>query len=192
MNTDGIAGHIHLAAQFPLRRIGHERLIAGIVQRKHPTFEITLTGSLCSSLAGRFGQSVELSLIGQVQRIGLLLLQQVLRELQTQHRGLLRQLAQTGLSLSVEQRTATHKAVVAIIQQHLLLRRQTAVVTMHVLDALKQPLVQPYVVGVLRQDGRHLLCQRIHLVVGLRTQQVEEHARRTRQQVVVVVLLVVH
>ena len=54
-----------------------------------------------------------------------------------------------------------------------------------ILDALKQPGIQPDVVGMLGQDGLHLLCQGIHFVVGLSTQQVEEHGRHPRQQVVV-------
>ena len=133
-----------------------------------------------------------MGLVGDVQRVGLLLLQEVLRELQPQHRSLLRQLSQPLLALGIEQRTAAHETVVAVVEQHLFLCRQLAMVAVHVLDALKQPLVQPYVVGMLGQDGRHLLRQGVHVVVRLGRQQVEEHCRRAAQQVVVVVLLVVH
>ena len=42
-------------------------------------------------------------------------------------------------------------------------------------DAFEKFRVQPYIVGVLCQDRLQLLCQRIHLVVRLCTEQVEEH-----------------
>ena len=58
------------------------------------------------------------------------------------------------------------------------------------LDALKQPWVQPHVVGVFRQNGLNLLCQGVHLVVGLCRQQVEEYGRDAPEQVVVAVLVV--
>ena len=66
-------------------------------------------------------------------------------------------------------------------------------VAVDIADALKEPLVQADVVGVLRQDGAQLLGQGVHLVVGLGREQVEEHRRHAAQQVVVAhaVLLVV-
>ena len=45
---------------------------------------------------------------------------------------------------------------------------------------------------MLCQYRAQLLCQLIHLVVGLCRQQIEEYARGTRQQVIVIVLLIVH
>ena len=192
VNTHRVARHVHLLAQLTLCRVCHERRVRGHVECKHPALQTALLRRLCSRLARRLGQSVELGLVGQVQRISLLLLQQVLLELQPQHRSLLRQLAQPLLSRLVEQGAATHEPVVARVEQHLLLGRQPAVVAVYVLDAFKQPLVQADVVGMLRQNRRHLLRQRVHVVVRLSRQQVEEHSRRASQQVVVVVLLVVH
>ena len=192
VNAHRVARHIHLAAQGALTRVSHERRVRRHVERKHPALQPALLSSQCRSLASRLGQPVELLLLGQVQRVGLLLLQQVLLELQCQHRSLLRQLAQALLAGIVEQRTAAHEPVVARVEQHLLLRRQPAVAVVHCLDAFKQPRVQPNVVGMLRQNRRHLLRQRVHLVVRLGRQQVEEHRRRAVQKVVVVVLLVVN
>ena len=64
-------------------------------------------------------------------------------------------------------------------------------VAVYVLDALKEPLVQSDVVGVLGQDGLYLLGQGIHLVVGLGREEVEEHRRHALQEVVVALGLVV-
>ena len=119
----------------------------------------------------------------------LVFLQEVLRELQSEYRGFLRELAQTFLACCIEQGTAAHETVVTVVEQHLLLRRQLAVMTVYVFDALKKPFVETDIVGVLRQDGTHLLCQSIHLVGGLCRQQVEEHAADTRQEVVVAVVV---
>ena len=52
-------------------------------------------------------------------------------------------------------------------------------VQVYLTDALEEPGVQSYVVGMLCQDGLHLLCQSIHLVIGLCTQQVEEYRADT-------------
>ena len=119
----------------------------------------------------------------------LVLLQQVLRELQSQHRCLLSQLAQALFASSIQQCTATHKSVVAVVQQHLLLGRQLAVMQVHVLNAFKQFLVQTYIVGMLGQYRTHLLCQRIHIVVGLGRQKIKEHRRHATQQIVVSILI---
>ena len=44
-------------------------------------------------------------------------------------------------------------------------------------DTFEESWVEAYVVGMLGQQGLHLLRQGIHLVVGLGTQQVEEYRR---------------
>ena len=175
VNALGIVGHIHLATQFTLGAIGHERRIAGTVEREHPTLKTVFLSRLGSSLAGGIRQSVELCLVGDVQGVSLLFLQQVLRELQREHGGLLCELAQTFLACSVEQSTAAHETVVAVVEKHLLLRRQATVMAMNVLDAFEEAFVETKVIGMLRQNGAHLLCQRIHIVIGLGRQQVEEH-----------------
>ena len=119
------------------------------------------------SLAGRLRQSVQQCLVGDVQRESLLFLQQVLRELQTEHRGFLCQLAQALFACFVEQGSRAHKALVAVVEQPFLLGCQLAMVQVYLADALEQPWVQPYVVGVLCQYGLHLLRQGVHLVIGL-------------------------
>ena len=189
MGTHGVAGHVHLFSQLPLCSVCHERRVGGIVEREHPTLLALLLGSQCCRFAGRLGQSVQQGLVGDVQRVGLVFLQQVLRELQREHRGLLRQLAQPFLASLVEQCTGAYESLVAVVQQLFLLGSQSAVVQMHVAYPLKQPWVQPYVVGVLRQDGLHLLSQCVHLVVRLCRQQVEEHRAHAAQQVVVALVL---
>ena len=65
---------------------------------------------------------------------------------------------------------------------------------MHILDTLKQPLVKTDIIGMFRQDRAHLLCQSVHLIVGLCRKQIEEHRRHTTKQVIVAlaVLLVIN
>ena len=55
----------------------------------------------------------------------------------------------------------------------------------YILDTLEQARIQSHIIGMLCQDGLHLLCQSIHLVIGLSRQQVEEHRADAVQQVVV-------
>ena len=191
MNTLRIIRHIHLAAQFTLRAVGHKGRIRRRVEREHPTFQSALAGLHSGSLTCRVGQSVELCLVGDMQGEGFVLLQQVLRELQRQHRGLLGQLSQALLACLVEQCTATHKAVVAVVQQAFLLGSQLTVMAVHVLDALKESRVQSDVVGMLRQYGLYLLSQCVHLVVGLSREQVEEHRAHAVEQIIVAFGLVV-
>ena len=85
VDTLRVLGHIHLPTKLPLSAIGHKGRIAGKVECEHPTVEMLLFGSEGCSLARRLRQSVELSLVGNVQRESLILLQQILRELQPKH-----------------------------------------------------------------------------------------------------------
>ena len=57
--------------------------------------------------------------------------------------------------------------------------------TMHIFDTLKQALVKTDIIGMFRQDRAHLLCQSVHLVIGLCREQIEKHRRHTPKQVVV-------
>ena len=119
----------------------------------------------------------------------LVLLQQVLRELKSEYRGFFRKLTQTFLARCIEQGTTAHKTVVTVVEEHLLLGCQLTVMTVYVFDAFKEAFVQTDIVGVLRQNGTHLLCQSVHLVGSLCRQQVEEHAADTRQEIVVAVVV---
>ena len=189
VRTHGVARHVELFSQLPLRGIGHEGRVGGHIQGEHPSLLSHLLRCQGGGFTGCLRQSVQLCLVGDVQVECLVLLQQVLRELQAQHGGLLRQFPQFLFSCLVEQGTATYESLVAVVEQHLLLGSQLAVVQVYLADSLKQAWVQPYIVGMLCQDGLYLLCQRIHLVVGLSTQQVEEHGAHARQQVIVALIL---
>ena len=120
-----------------------------------------------------------------MEREGLVLFQQVLRELQRQDRCLLGQLTQPLLTVRIEQGTTTHKAVIAVVEQHLLLGRKLTVMAVNIFDAFKQPFVQADVIGMLCQQRTHLLCQLVHGVIRLSRQQIEEHRRGSRQQVII-------
>ena len=141
--------HVHLLSQVALGRVGHEGRVGGHVQCEHPSLFAHILCRQCRSLACRFWQSVQLSLVGDVQGERLLLLQQVLRKLQAQHRGFLRQLAQSFLASFVQKGTCAHESLVAIVQQHLLLVSQPAVVKVHLAYTLEKSGLQTDVVGVL-------------------------------------------
>ena len=173
----GVARHVELAAQLALSGVGHERRVARIVEREEPALLLCLLSSESRRFACRFGQSVELCFVCNVQRERLVLLQQVLRELQREQTCLLREVAQALLSLVVEQRTAAHETVVAVVEQHLLLGGQLAMVLVYVLDALEETLVKLHVVGVLCEYRTHLLRQSIQLVASLGAEHAREHGR---------------
>ena len=185
-----VACHIHLLAQAALRRVCHERAEARIVEREYPPLLALFLCSKGGCLACRVGQTVQLFLVGYVQAVCLVLLQQVLRELQRQHACLLRKAAQPFLTLFVQQRTAADKSVIAVVKQPFLFGCQPAMVPVHGLYTLKQALVQAHVVGVLCQYGLYLLCQSVHFFVCLRAQKVEEHRGHARQKVVISLLVI--
>ena len=187
----GVVGHVHLAAQLTLGAVGHEGRIAGCIEGEHPSLELALTGLLGSSVDGGLGQPVELGGICDVEHEVLVLLQQVLRELQAQQRCLFSEGTQAVLLVLREQGATAYEAFVAVVKEPLLLRRQTAMMAMHILHTLEELLVEAHVVGMLRQDGAHLLCQGVHLVVGLGREEIEEHGRHTVEQVVVALRVVV-
>ena len=118
-----VACHVELAPQVAVVGVDEERGVAGIVEGEDPSVESSLLGSLRRGVDGRVGQSAELFPVGKVQCVGLVLLEQVLRELQREHRGLLGELAQPFLSVVAEQGTASHEGVVLLVEEHLLLRR---------------------------------------------------------------------
>ena len=64
-------------------------------------------------------------------------------------------------------------------------------VTVHIFDTFEQFLVQSHIVGMLRQDGAHLLCQCIQLVIGLSRKQVIKHCRYAVQQVIVAIGIII-
>ena len=187
----GVARHIELAAQLALSGVGHKGRVARVVECEEPALLTSLFCCESSRLACRLWQSVELCLVGYVQRERLVLLQQVLRELQREQTCLFREVAQALLTLVVEQRTATHEAVVAVVEQHLLLGSQLAVVLVHVLDALEETLVQLHVVGVLCEYWAHLLRQSVELIISLGAEHTREYGRHAREQVVVILAVLV-
>ena len=85
MDALRVLGHVHLPAQLATRAIGHEGGERGEVERKHPAVLTLFLRGLGSSLTGGVGQSVEIGLVGNMQGEGLVLLQQVLRKLKTEH-----------------------------------------------------------------------------------------------------------
>ena len=190
MRTLRIACHVHLLTKFTLGGIGHKGRVARHVKGEQPSLLARFLGGKGCCLTCRVGQTVQLCLVSDVQSECLVLLQQVLRELQGEHRCLLCQLAQFCFPLLIEQSTATDESFITVVEQHFLLRGQPAVMQVYLTDALKQLRVQSHIIGMLRQDRLHLLCQCVHLVVRLGTEQVEEHRRHPVQQVVIVVTLV--
>ena len=191
VDADGVACHVHLLAQFALGRVGHEWRIARIVECENPAFLIFFLGCMFSGSDGCFWQTFELRLVCDVKGERLVLLQQVLRELQGEHAGILGELAQFLLSFLVEEGTAAYESVVAGFEQHLLFCIQFTVrMVVNKLDALEEFLVQCDVVGMLGEDRAHLLCQFLHLVAGLCTHHARKYVRYSAQQIVIMFALI--
>lgn len=144
------------------------------------------TRRLSSRFADGIGKSVELGLVGDIEFEGLVLLQQILREDETQSAGLLRELPQPLLALLIEEGTAAHETVVALLQEHTLLGSELAVMVVDILYAGEELWIQTDVVGVARENWTHLLSQSLEVVVALSTEQIEEYRRHTVEEVVVV------
>ena len=61
---------------------------------------------------------------------------------------------------------------------------------MHMLNSFKKFFVEHHVVGMLCQHRLQLLCQCVHIIVGLGTKQIEEYSAHSTKQSVVFVILV--
>ena len=163
----------------------HEGCVAGIVECEQPAFLVLLPGGVGGSLHGGVGEPGQVVLVGDVQCVGFGILQQVLGELQGEQRSFFRELAQALLAGLVEKGAAAHKAVVGLVEQHLLFGRELTVMLVHGLDAGEGLGVEQEVVLVLGKYRGELLCQRLHAVVGLSAHQAGEHRRHAVEEIVV-------
>ncbi len=191
MCAEGVAGHIHLASQLTVVGMRHKGRVAGIVESEQPSFLALLLRGVGGCLYSGVRKSGKIFLVGNEQREGLGVLQQVLGELQSEQRSFLGELAQMLLAGIVEEGTITHKAVVGSLEHHLLFRREFTVMVIDRLDACESLWVEQEVVFVLAEDRCELLCQRLHAVVGLSTHQAGEHSRHAVEEIVVVRTLAV-
>ena len=55
--ADGVFGHVHFFAQFPVVRVSHERVVARRVEREEPSFESLFLGGRGGGVECRFRQS---------------------------------------------------------------------------------------------------------------------------------------
>ena len=191
LGAERAMGHEDLLAKVAAVGVHHEGTVARGVEGDDPALLALLAGSRGSSLAHGLGQSAEVGLVAEVELEGLGGLAQVLRELQRQTAGLLRQLAEAVLAYLVEQRATADEGLVALAQQRLLLGGEGTVVGLHLLQTLEDARIEADVVGVLGQQRTHLLRQRLHLLVALGGEEVEEHATDAPEEVVVVLRMVV-
>jgi len=94
------------------------------------------------------------------------------------------QLREALFVLVAEQCSVTDERLVHVVEQGGLLRVERTVLGMHGLDPEPEVGVEHHAVAVLGQEGRHLLGQCVHLVVGVGTDEVEERRRHLRQRAV--------
>ena len=90
MRTLRILRHVQLLPKFTIGGISHKRRITGEIECKDPALLFLLFRSQGSSFASSIGQSLQLRFVGNMKCIGFIFLQQILRELQAQHRSLFR------------------------------------------------------------------------------------------------------
>ena len=186
VDADGISRHVHLLAEFALGRVGHERRVAREVEGEDPSLFVLLLCIMGCGSDGGLRESVEQSLIGDMQGVSLVFLQQILRELEGEHACLLGELAQLLLAFLIEQGTAAHESVVAGIEEHLFLGIELTVrMIVNELDALEELLVQGDIVGMLGEDWTQFLCQFFHLIAGFCTHHAREYIGNTTQEIVI-------
>ena len=190
VDTYRISRHVKFLAQFAASAVCHERTVTGVVESKHPSLQVTFLCRHCRRLACCLWQPVKVLLVGYVKRESLVLLQQVLRELKREHRRLLGEFAQLVFPFLVEQGTRAHKSLITVLQQLFLFWCKLAVMAMNIFHPLKQFLVKSHVVGVLGEHRLHLLSKRIHLVVCLGAEEIEEHRAHASQQTIIVFVVI--
>jgi hypothetical protein len=115
--------------------------------------------------------------------------QQVVAELDAQHRQLGVHLAELILLVGRQAGAAADKPAVRVLDHLLLLGREVGLVAGLVdnLDPLEQLRVHAHVVAQGRQERRHLAVDRLELRVRLGRLQAAEHALHARQQLARVV-----
>ena len=74
VDTLRILSHIQLAAQFALGAVGHKGRIRGEVECKYPPLFLLFLGCQSCRLASSIGKAIKLSLVGNMQCKGLVLL----------------------------------------------------------------------------------------------------------------------
>ena len=157
--------------------------VGGALERHHPSFQPATPGLHRCCFEGAFGQSADFLLCRQMQGEGVGGMQLVLRELQREHAQFPALLGQYFLLLFGQQGAAAGEALVGVVEQFLLLRRELAPgVVVHGFDALKQACVHCDARCVLREQGLHLLREGFHLVGATGREQVEEYAGGAREQ----------
>ena len=120
--------------------------------------------------------------IGDVQLVIICLLELILTELKSKLGKLCLYGGKSLLVLLAEQCTAANKCVVCILQKLALLVVQPFLVFPYMLDAKEELLVVHDAGIVFGEHGRKFLCQCLHLVVGIGTDQVEEKTGCALQQ----------
>ena len=180
-----VACHIHLLPEVALGGVGHERVVTREVEREEPPLLTVVLGGFSCRFNGRWGESFELLLVAEKKFESLVLLQQILRELQREHAGFFRELAQPGFPLVVQQGSTAHEALVAFLQKGVLLGSKLTVVLVDILVAFEETLVQGYIIRVFGEDGTHLLGQGIEVVAGLCAEHAREDIRHPVEEVVV-------
>ena len=149
----GIVCHIHLLAKVPFGRVGEERTVAGCLECEHPSFLTSAFGFFFRCIDGTLGQTFQICLVRDVQCKGILVLQLVLRELQGEDSQFGCELAIGLLVFFLQIGTIPHETVVAGLEQHPLLLRESFLVGVfiHALHTLEQFFVERDVVLVLRE-----------------------------------------
>ena len=123
-SADGAVGAVHPLPQVAAGAVGHEGEVGGCRQREEPSVEATACGLLVCRRADGRGQTLEVALVGEVQRPVVEVGQGVLAEAQLQLAELLL-VALVLLAFGRRQRHAVAaEALEGVVEEGLLLRRQ--------------------------------------------------------------------
>ena len=172
-----------LLLERPVRGVGHEGQVAGVLQRHGPPLLPARTGLGGHPFADEFRQFGDRRRIGDVEREGVGRGQRIAVELQRKGRqfgGVL----PVELLVGVRQRRAVAgEALVGLLQQASVLgRKAPSGMLIDGLHAREQFGIERNVVGQLRQAGLDAHGDLLHLLRRVGAQQVEEDARYPVQQ----------
>ena len=147
--ADGVLGHIHLASQFPVVGICEKGTVTGLMQGEEPSFHSLFLGCQGCGIQGCLRQASQLLLVGDMQTVGIGLLQTVLAELEADGVQLYSHPRQFLFVFIRETSASTLESIEDVVQQFLFLGIEPFFVLLYIFDALKEFPVEHYLIGML-------------------------------------------
>ena len=181
----GGISHQQFLAQLAVLAVLEDRRERGALGREEPLTRMTGCRSFfCSRSLGTLRQTFQLRLVFHKILVGVGLCHHVVAELQGQQRELLIDSFEALFLVLRQVGAVVCKGLVGLRHKAHLLGVETQLLTLVVnkLHALEEFVVEDDAVAQLREHRTHLLGDRVHLVVAVRLEDIEEHALYAVQQ----------